>query len=102
MFWERYESLCKKVDKKPSRVAAEIGFSSTMVTKYKNGAIPNGDILVKIADYFSVTVDYLLGHDSISDDSVPEEDKSTMTSFTELSDTDKRLVSDLIKSLKNK
>ena len=27
----------------------------------ENGAIPNGEILLKIADYFNVSIDYLMG-----------------------------------------
>ena len=102
MFWERYELLCRRVNKKPSRVAAEIGFSSTMVTKYKNGAIPNGEILIKIADYFSVTVDYLLGHDNISDSGILKEDQSIMIAFSELSDSDKKIIADTINALRRK
>ena len=35
-----------------------------MVTNWKNGRIPNGATLQKIADYFSVSVDELLGNDT--------------------------------------
>lgn len=64
MFWERFVSLCQQRGKSPNRVASDVGFSSAMVTKYKNGAMPSGDILAKIADYFDVSVDYLLGRES--------------------------------------
>jgi transcriptional regulator with XRE-family HTH domain len=63
MFWDRFEYLCKKIGKKPNPVASEIGFSSTMITKYKKGSVPNGEILSRIADYFGVSTDYLLGRD---------------------------------------
>lgn len=36
--------------------------SGTFATWEKNNRIPNGDVLVKIADYFNVSTDYLLGH----------------------------------------
>ena len=42
-------------------MAREIGLSTAIATKWKNGSIPKGDILVKIADYFDCSVDYLLG-----------------------------------------
>lgn len=37
------------------------------------GAIPNGESLSKIADYFDVSVDYLLGKTSIKKEPVPDE-----------------------------
>lgn len=64
-FYDRFISLCQRNGKKPNPVAAEIGFSSAMVTKYKNGAMPSGDILARIADYFDVSVDFLLGRQSL-------------------------------------
>ena len=45
-----------------------MGFSKTAVTNWKNGGIPRDTGLRKIADYFGVTVDYLL---------VKEEEKPT-------------------------
>ncbi len=61
MFWERFISLCDEQKKKPNRVAAEIGISSASVTKWKKGTIPNPESLGKIAEFFCVSIDYLLG-----------------------------------------
>ncbi|MBQ8922492.1 MAG: helix-turn-helix transcriptional regulator [Oscillospiraceae bacterium] len=61
MFWERFTLLCSERKMKPNRVAAEIGISSASVTKWKRGSIPNSDSLGKIAEYFCVSIDYLLG-----------------------------------------
>jgi transcriptional regulator with XRE-family HTH domain len=39
-----------------------MGLSNSLATKWKNtGAIPKGETLAKIADYFGVSVAYLLG-----------------------------------------
>ena len=46
---------------KPNPVAKELGLSSATVTKWKNGTLPQSETLLKIADYFNVTTDYLLG-----------------------------------------
>lgn len=62
MFWERFSNLCEKAGTKPNPVGKEIGISSGIITKWKNvGTLPNGETLLKIADYFNVSVDYLLG-----------------------------------------
>ena len=61
MFWERFEQLCKEIGSKPNPVVKELGLSNSITTKWINGAIPNGEILLKIADYFNVSIDYLMG-----------------------------------------
>lgn len=61
MFWERFEFLCKKNGEFPNTVGKNIGVSSGICTKWKNGVIPKGEILIKIAEYFDCSVDYLLG-----------------------------------------
>lgn len=57
--------MCIKKETKPNPVAKELGISSGVLTKWKSGTIPNGETLTKIAEYFGVTVDYLLGNDNI-------------------------------------
>lgn len=61
MFWENYIMLCKGVNKSPNKVANEIGCSSGSVTAWKNGRIPKWGTLSKIAEYFGVTPDSLIG-----------------------------------------
>lgn len=66
MFWTRFYELCVRRGTKPNPVASAIGLSSAAMTKYKHGAVPSGEILVKMADYFGVSVDYLLERDAPS------------------------------------
>lgn len=61
MFWERFYSLCLRNGKRPNPVGKEIGLSSGIISKWKNGGIPNGETLMKLARYFNVSTDYLLG-----------------------------------------
>lgn len=61
MFWDNFVRLCNQAGKYPNTVAAEVGVKSTgTVTGWKNGANPRQTVLLKLADYFGVTVDYLL------------------------------------------
>ncbi len=47
-------------------IAAYLGVDRTTYVKYENGSSePSNEILSKIADYFDVTVDYLLGREEI-------------------------------------
>lgn len=61
MFWNKFVELCEMNNIKPNPLGKELGVSSASLTKWKNGAIPGAETLVKIADRFNVSVDYLLG-----------------------------------------
>lgn len=58
-------STCEKKQKTMVEISKEIGISSGALSKYQNGrAVPGIDAFVKIADYFGVSFDYLLGRSS--------------------------------------
>jgi transcriptional regulator with XRE-family HTH domain len=63
MFYDQYLELCAQKGVTPSKAALENGISKTSVTRWKNGAIPNANILEKLSLYFNVSTDYLLGND---------------------------------------
>lgn len=60
MFWDRYKALCDNSKNTPNGVAKILGISNATCTQWKNGAIPKGDTLVKIANFFDCSIDYLL------------------------------------------
>lgn len=63
MFYDIFAELCEKREIKPSKAAEECGINKSNVSSWKNnGYVPRGDALNKIAEYFGVTVDYLLGN----------------------------------------
>lgn len=59
-FYERISELCKEKGVSMAAVAREVGLSNSATTYWKRGSIPKGDTLQKLADYFGVSVDYLL------------------------------------------
>ena len=61
MFWERFYKLCKQNNITPNAVCKIMNLSNATATHWKNGSIPKGDVLCNIADYFSCSIDYLLG-----------------------------------------
>lgn len=60
MFWDNFYRLCRERDRFPNQIAAELGYSSASVTKWKNGTMPRIGALQKIADYFGTTVSALM------------------------------------------
>ena len=65
--YESYIKLCNSVNKTPSAVALEMGLSKTAVNGWKTGrSKPTDATLQKIADYFNVPVDRVLGKHEVS------------------------------------
>lgn len=60
-FWKRFSSLCDAKNITPNRVMLDTGLNNGNPSFWKNGRIPSMKILTTLAEYFGVTVDYLLG-----------------------------------------
>lgn len=60
MFYDNLKELCSRKQITISYMAKELGFSNSIPTYWKRGAIPKADTLQKIADYFGITTDELL------------------------------------------
>lgn len=64
MFYDKYYELCKQKGVSPSAAAMEMGINKGTVSIWKSkGTTPQTAILGKIASYFGVSVDYLLGNE---------------------------------------
>ena len=61
MFWNIFTQLCIERGTTPTAVVNQLNISRGSVTHWKNGMVPHHETLSKISDYFSVSVDYLLG-----------------------------------------
>lgn len=66
MFWMTLQRLCEEKEVKPHAVLKKLGISSGSANNWKANTIPNGVILIKIADYLDVSVEQLLYDDEIS------------------------------------
>lgn len=67
--YEVFEQLLQKYGVTPYRVAKEAGVTQTALSNWKSGRnTPTTKTLQKIADYFGVTIDYLMTGD-ISEES---------------------------------
>lgn len=62
MFYDLFYDLCTQKGVSPSRACLDMGLSRSLAAKWKNtGATPSADVISKIADYFNVSADTLLG-----------------------------------------
>lgn len=61
IFFDRLTRLIKQAGITQARFAADIGITPQAVSYYGKGREPSFDLLKKMAEYFHVTTDYLLG-----------------------------------------
>lgn len=62
MFYDRFKSLCDAKGVSCKKAVMDIGLSNSIATKWKKtGATPNGETLLKIAAYFEISVEELIG-----------------------------------------
>ena len=65
-FYDRFIKLCDEKGVKPSRAASDNKINRSNVTNWKNnGYTPRGEVLQRLAEYFEVSVDYLLGNTDV-------------------------------------
>lgn len=61
--FERVKSLARKHSKTMKQVTMDLNYSENYFYTLKNGKQPSAEKLNEIADYFNVSVDYLLGRE---------------------------------------
>lgn len=117
MFWDNFYQACLQKGIKPNPLAKELQIASGSMTAWKGGKLPNGETLLKIADYLGVSVDYLLGRTeepqvinqynngdnlNINKSSLSDTDNELISEFKKLTFTDKVKVMSLIAELSQK
>lgn len=101
-FGKRLKSLRLEKGISQKELATIINISHTNISKYESNSLePNIQIIDKLANYFDVSVDYLLGRtlarkqvDTLAFHSIP--------GYENLSDEDRQYVDDLIDRLNKK
>lgn len=61
MFKENFIRLCNERGEYPSAVCKKVGITPAAFSQWTEDTVPRKTTLVKVADYFGVSTDYLLG-----------------------------------------
>lgn len=83
MFWDQFIQLCNERNIKPNLLAKELGISSGILTRWKSGSLPNTDTLIKISNYFNVSIDYLIYGEKLSIEMQKDENAVLVTDKNE-------------------
>lgn len=86
MFYNNLKKICKENNTTVTSLSEELKLSSGNISKWKNGGTPKSETIIKIAQHFNISTDYLLDLDD-----VPNRKKQITAS--ELTVAEKRLLS---------
>lgn len=112
--YERIVFLCQKKEIRPGRLCDELGLSRGLITDLKMGRKKgvNAETAQKIAGYFGVSVEYLLGtdaddgsHDSQlagMQDILDQVDVAFYGEFKELNEEEKETVRDMVRLMRQR
>lgn len=91
--FEIIKKLAQRHDKSLQQVAEDLGFSKNLFYRWKT-ADPKAKDLEKVADYFGVTIDYLLGRPDRKETNVELSDDDVIMTWRgkPLSDEDRELI----------
>lgn len=68
VFMKRMKELRQKKGISMEELANALGVSKSRINMWENnGSVPRSDVLIKIAEYYSVPTDYLLGNNNASE-----------------------------------
>lgn len=94
MFYDIFTSICKEKGYSPTSVLQRLNISTSKLTAWKNGSMPNSSFLLPISELLEVSIDYLLTgkEKSSSEVTLSPDEQKLLTYFKDLSDIDKGIV----------
>ena len=108
MFAERLKELRKEHKITQEQLASIIGVERSSIGKYegKSRVIPSDDIKRRIADYFGVSIDYLLGYTDtrtkLNAEDLSDDEKYLVSMYRELTSAGQGLVVDYVHMILSK
>lgn len=98
--YERIKMLCEKYDMNIHQLEMAVGVSNGYVTKLRNGASPTTEKILAIADYFGVSLDWLItGEGRTRGMIIAPKDKQLLDKFNSLNKDGQNKVLDYIDGL---
>ena len=105
---ERIKRLREKAGLSQRALAEKIGVSQQSINKYENHNIePDIETLIRMAEYFDTSVDYLIGHsrirrriEPVSAYDLNKDEASVMDGFRQLNRKQRKAIAQLIESFR--
>lgn len=68
--YDRIKELCNRRSITISKLESDLGFGNSSIKKWERTSSPSVDKVIKVANYFDVSCDYLLGQSDIEGSAV--------------------------------
>lgn len=65
ILYERIKELCNKHNITITKLETDLNFGNSSIKKWEKVSSPSVDKIIKVASYFDVSIDYLLGRSEI-------------------------------------
>lgn len=108
MFKENFIRLCNERGEYPSAVCKKVGITPAAFSQWTEDTVPRKTTLVKVADYFGVSADYLLGteHEFLQNFSenkndppiISESEEKLLELFREVPEADRYMVIQMVEA----
>lgn len=101
MFFDRLKKLCDEKGISAYKACTDVGLNRAAVAKWKTGSVPSGSTAAKLAEYFGVTTDYLLGKEAqkksvLSEAVLTVDELRILSAFREMSPERQKALADLL------
>ena len=88
-FTDKVRELLSQKNMSINKMLTDLGLGKgTFATWEKRGTVPGGETLNKLADYFGVSVDYLLGKSYTEQEEVTQQEKKLLAMLKQLNEED--------------
>ena len=88
-FTDKVRELLSQKNISINKMLTDLGLGKgTFATWEKRGTVPGGETLNKLADYFGVSVDYLLGKSYTEQEEVTQQEKELLAMLKQLNEED--------------
>ena len=92
MFKEIFIKLCNEKKESPSAVCKKIGITPATYSCWDENSVPRKTTLIKIAEYFNVSVNYLLGKESSPTIVLSNEEQELILAYRSQSEEGKKII----------
>lgn len=96
--YDRIKYLCARNNITIAKLESELGFSSASIKKWERTSSPSVNKLAKVADYFHVSIDYLMCRTDISVNAELEEISTMRRGMMNMSETDRATSVNIVKA----
>lgn len=103
MFIEILKKLMHDKGISNNKLLTDLGLNKSSILNWeKRGTIPSGETLNKLADYFGVSVDYLLGKSYSEHEEITQQEKELLKMLKQLNEDDLKTALRIVQRLAEK